>query len=257
MDIEQAFPLLLTALFVGFIVLERLRPARPLPSVRGWKLQGVLAFFVTGGVSAAVPLLYMDFIRAHRLLDLETLGTLRGALVAFVATEFVTYWVHRASHGRILWRLYHQVHHSAERVDVYGSAFFHPLEIAIGGFFGALVSTLLLGVSAEAAALAGLVAVAISIFQHTNVKTPRWLGYLVQRPESHSVHHQRGVHGKNYSRIPLIDLAFGTFENPEFFELDTGFYPGASRRVLAMLACADVSRPPASPEAESQEQLAT
>ena len=56
--------------------------------------------------------------------------------------------------------------------------------------------------------------------------------------------------------VVLIDLAFGTFENPEFFELDTGFYPGASRRLLAMLAGADVSRPPASPEAESQEQLA-
>ena len=37
-----------------------------------------------------------------------------------------------------------------------------------------------------------------------NVRTPQWLGYLVQRPESHSVHHQRGVHAYNYSDLPLF-----------------------------------------------------
>lgn len=241
MSIEKAFPLLLTALFVGFILLESRRPARPLPKVRGWRIQGVVAFFVTGAVSASLPLLYMDFLRAHRLLNLEWLGTLGGAALAFVFGEMVGYWAHRVSHGRVLWRAYHQVHHSAERVDVYGSAFFHPLEIAIAGLLGALVNTLVLGVSGESAALAGLVGISLSIFQHTNVHTPRWLGYIVQRPESHSIHHRRGAHTKNYSRVPLLDMIFGTFENPQYFEADTGFYPGASKRVLEMLVGVDVA----------------
>ncbi|MFZ5892356.1 MAG: sterol desaturase family protein [Myxococcota bacterium] len=241
MDIEKAVPLVLMTVFFGFIAVETLRPARPLPSVRGWKLKGVLAFFITGAVSASVPLLYIDSIRAHRLLDLESLGTLGGATLAFVVGELIGYWAHRLSHGRLLWRLYHQVHHSAERVDVYGSAFFHPLEIAISGFVGALASTLLLGVSAQAAALAGLIAVSLSIFQHANIRTPRWLGYLIQRPESHSVHHRRGAHTMNYSRLPIIDMLFGTFENPEFFELETGFYTGASKRMLQMFAGVDIA----------------
>jgi len=120
----------------------------------------------------------------------------------------------------------------------------------VGGFVGAVVGTMLLGVSAQAAALAGIVAVGLSIFQHVNLKTPRWLGYVIQRPESHSVHHRRGFHGKNFSRLPIIDLMFGTLENPEYFELDTGFYPGASERVLEMLVGvavggdADDRRPP-------------
>lgn len=240
MDFEKSFPLLLTALFVIFIAMESLRPARPLPKVRGWRARGVVAFFVTGAVSASVPLLYIEFARTHRLMDLEWLGTVGGAALAFVMTELVGYWVHRASHSRLPWRAYHQLHHSAERVDVYGSAFFHPLEIAIGGFAGAAVNTLLLGVSGQAAALAGLVAISLSIFQHTNVRTPRLLGYFIQRPESHSVHHRRGTHAKNYSRLPIIDMLFGTFENPEYFEPDAGFYPGASNRLLAMLVGVDI-----------------
>jgi sterol desaturase/sphingolipid hydroxylase (fatty acid hydroxylase superfamily) len=240
-DIEKAFPIVLAALFAGFILVEAALPARPLPKVRGWRLMGIVAFLVTGAVSASVPLLYVDFVRAHRLFDLEWLGTLGGAGLSFVAGELVGYWIHRASHGRFLWRAYHQLHHSAERVDVYGSAFFHPLEIALGGFLGAIVGTMLLGVSARAAALAGLLAIAISIFQHTNVRTPRLLGYFVQRPESHSVHHRRGAHAQNYSRIPVVDMLFGTFENPKHFEPDAGFYPGASKRVLEMLIGVDVA----------------
>ncbi len=47
-----------------------------------------------------------------------------------------------------------------------------------------------------------------------NIRTPQWLGYIVQRPESHSVHHGRGVHHYNYSDLPLFDILFGTFRNP-------------------------------------------
>jgi sterol desaturase/sphingolipid hydroxylase (fatty acid hydroxylase superfamily) len=241
MSIEQVFPLVLVAMFVGFIAIEALRPARSLPKVAGWRLKGVLAFLVTGAVSAASPLLYIDFIRAHRLADREWLGTLGGAAVALLFSELVGYWFHRLSHGTPLWRIAHQLHHSAERVDIFGSAYFHPLDIALGGFLGALVNTLVLGVSAEAAALAALLAIFVSMFQHTNIKTPRWLGYLIQRPESHSVHHQRGRHAMNYSRLPIFDMLFGTFENPEYFQAESGFYPGASRRILAMLGGVDVS----------------
>jgi sterol desaturase/sphingolipid hydroxylase (fatty acid hydroxylase superfamily) len=243
MDIEKVFPLLLVGMFVAFIVLEALKPARPLPKVRGWRIAGVLGFIVTMGVSATSPLFYVDFARAHRLLDLEWLGTLGGAVLFFILSELVNYWVHRASHANPLWRAYHQVHHSAERVDIYGSAYFHPLEIVVGGVFGTAVGTVLLGVSAQAAALATLVAIGMSMFQHTNVRTPSWLGYVIQRPESHSVHHQRGRHGLNYSRIPVIDMLFGTFKNPDYFEPEAGFYPGAWKRIPEMLVGIDVATP--------------
>src|SRR3546814_13520217 len=82
----------------------------------------------------------------------------------------------------------------------------------------------------------------MSVFQHSNSRTPRWLGYLVQRPESHSVHHQRGVHAYNYSDLPLFDIVFGTFRNPRDFAPEQGFWQGASARVPQMLAFRDIAR---------------
>lgn len=81
----------------------------------------------------------------------------------------------------------------------------------------------------------------MAAFQHTNPRTPRWLGYLLQRPESHSVHHQRGVHRWNYSDLPLWDIVFGTFRNPKGFARQAGFHDGASAKILQMLAFRDVA----------------
>jgi sterol desaturase/sphingolipid hydroxylase (fatty acid hydroxylase superfamily) len=243
MSIESLFPIVVPGTFATLILVEWLRPARPLPRVRGWRVLGVVAFFMTGAIFSSVPLLYMDFVRAHRLVDLERLGIGAGAAVAFLVTELAGYWFHRLRHTRVLWRI-HQLHHSAERLDVFGSSYFHPLDIAAESLVGSLASSLLLGLSGEAVALAGLVSAAVSIFQHANVRTPRWLGFLIQRPESHSVHHARGLHAFNYANLALWDMVFGTYRNPERFEAEAGFYDGASRRVGAMLLLLDVTAPP-------------
>lgn len=245
MTIESVVPIVIPGTFLFFVLAERLRPARPLPRVRGWKLLGVASFLMTGAISSTLPLLYADFARAHRLFDLERLGTLGGAAIALLGTDLVTYWFHRLRHRPVLWRLMHQMHHSAERLDTFGSSFFHPFDIAGEIALSGLAATMLLGVSPEGAALAGLISAFLSIFQHSNLRTPRWLGYLVQRPESHSIHHARGVHAFNYSNLPVWDMLFGTFRNAERFEPETGFYDGASRRLGEMLVFRDVSRPPA------------
>jgi sterol desaturase/sphingolipid hydroxylase (fatty acid hydroxylase superfamily) len=73
------------------------------------------------------------------------------------------------------------------------------------------------GLSAQAVTYFLYATMFLSVFQHTNVRTPQWLGYFVQRPESHSVHHGRGVHQYNHSDLPLFDILFGTFRNPKDF----------------------------------------
>ena len=74
------------------------------------------------------------------------------------------------------------------------------------------------------------------LFYHWNIRTPRWLGYLVQRPESHCIHHLRGFHRCNYSDLPLWDILFGTFANPRAQPIPCGFGPKAERRIADMLA---------------------
>jgi sterol desaturase/sphingolipid hydroxylase (fatty acid hydroxylase superfamily) len=94
-------------------------------------------------------------------------------------------------------------------------------------------------------------------FQHANIKTPRWLGYVIQRPEMHNIHHARGLHRWNYADLPMIDMIFGTFQNPSAWESAVGFYRGASDRVGEMLLGRDVSRERAAVEAAPARDLWT
>ncbi len=103
------------------------------------------------------------------------------------------------------------------------------------------VTVIVLGLDPLAAALVGYVAAFYGLFQHWNVRTPQWLGYLIQRPESHCVHHRMGHHDYNYGDLPLWDIMLGTFRNPREFIGECGFEDGADRKLGAMLAFVDVN----------------
>jgi sterol desaturase/sphingolipid hydroxylase (fatty acid hydroxylase superfamily) len=143
------------------------------------------------------------------------------------------------------------MHHSAERVDAAGAFYFHPLD----SLLYAVVSSgagALLGVTPEAAGIAGALGFAMACFQHANLKTPAWLGWIVQRPEGHAIHHQRGVHAFNYGNITIFDQLFGTYRNPRAYGEDkAGFWDGASAEVLPMLIGKDVGEKRASAAPES------
>ena len=100
----------------------------------------------------------------------------------------------------------------------------------------------LVGVGAQAAAVAVLITGLAELFYHWNVPTPYWLGYLVQRPESHCVHHQEGLHSCNYADLPLWDMLFGTFRNPRRWEAKCGFGADKEQLFLPMLAGRDVNK---------------
>jgi sterol desaturase/sphingolipid hydroxylase (fatty acid hydroxylase superfamily) len=102
-------------------------------------------------------------------------------------------------------------------------------------------SGLLLGLDPEAAGLVSAATFTMAWFQHANVRTPRWLGLVVQRPESHGVHHARGVHTGNFGNLALFDQLFGTFSNPAEAPRLAGFYEGGSRRMRDLLLGRDVS----------------
>ena len=86
----------------------------------------------------------------------------------------------------------------------------------------------------------------IQYIQHTNVKTPRWLGYIIVRPENHMLHHAREKHHSDYSDLPIVDMLFGTFENPIEPPAEFGFWDGASTRVVDHLLCRDNTSEPES-----------
>jgi sterol desaturase/sphingolipid hydroxylase (fatty acid hydroxylase superfamily) len=127
------------------------------------------------------------------------------------------------------------MHHSPERVDIWGALYFHPFDSIGWALLGSLALVLGFGVSADAAIVINVIATFYGMFQHLNVHTPHWMGYIIQRPESHSCHHERGVHARNYSDLPMWDMIFGTFHNPKTFDGEVGFYEGGSKKVAPLL----------------------
>jgi sterol desaturase/sphingolipid hydroxylase (fatty acid hydroxylase superfamily) len=236
------------AFYLVLLVLDVVRPGRELERVPRWKLKGAAFFVLYFLVSYHLPFVWDAFLASHRLIDASALGVGWGTVVGLLALELGIYVWHRTLHAvPFLWRWFHQMHHSAERVDVWGAMYFHPFDM-VG--FTAVTSLALVGgvgVVPEAAVLAGSISWALALFQHANLKTPAWLGYIIARPESHGRHHERGKHAKNYSDLPLWDLLFGTFENPETWEGLAGFYSGASRRLGALLTGRDISSETPSP----------
>jgi len=233
------------ALIPGFLLLDFIVQRRRYEKTRNWRLRGALVtvaiFFWSGEVAMFWGNVFGDF----HLFDTSGLGVFAGAALGVLVYEFVHYWYHRKAHAwNWLWRAGHQMHHSAESLDTFGAYYLHPFDAAMFTTWVSLVFFPLLGMSVESAIIAALFLTFNAMFQHANIATPHWLGYLIQRPESHNIHHALGAHRNNYADLPIMDMIFGTFRNPkELQETPVGFYTGASSRIPEMLIGMDVSEP--------------
>lgn len=244
MSTEDLVGVLILGSFAVMMAWEALAPARAFPKRAWWRLKGWGWLLLMAAQATALPLLLpQQWLVEHRLLDLSGLGTVGGVVVGYTVVSFVNYWYHRACHRfDFMWRTFHQMHHAPQRLDMGGAAVFHPLDLWSYVLLSTLVSTLVLGLSPEAAALTSFVAQFYSFFQHMNVKTPQWLGFLIQRPEAHFVHHQRDVHAYNYGDLPIWDVLLGTFRNPaQWGAQDVGFESPMAQNYAGMLALKDVS----------------
>ena len=244
--------LIILGMYGTLMLWEAFFPGRQLPKVRYWKLKGLIAFVIFFYLSSYLPIFINPLLEPYRLIDLSGLSPIWGGLFGVLLYEFGVFVWHYSMHrSNFLWKTFHQMHHSAERLDTYGAFFFSPLDMIGWTVLGSICFSLIAGLSPQSITVILLVTNFFSIFQHSNIKTPQWLGYIVQRPESHTYHHARGIHKYNYSDLPLFDIIFGTFRNPEKFEHVTGFYNGASERIMDMLQWKDVTQPP-SARSESQ-----
>ena len=223
-------------MFGGFALLELVLRGRNFPRVTRWRLKGTAFMLLYFSLATVAPLFWDGWLGEHRLFAADTLPFWAQLLGGFLALEFGIYAWHRTMHNTpFLWRWFHQMHHSAERIDIWGALYFHPFDTLGFTFVGSLALVLGFGVSADAAILINYAATFMGLFQHANITTPRWLGYLIQRPESHNYHHERGVHARNYGDLPLFDMIFGTFHNPKEFKGEVGFFEGGSKKVGPML----------------------
>jgi sterol desaturase/sphingolipid hydroxylase (fatty acid hydroxylase superfamily) len=242
---EDWIVLAVTAMFPAMLVMERLWPARQFPRVPHWHWMGIGLFFYAGAWNAVLlKFIPADWLAGHRLFNLAQVGFLPSVVIGHMVITFVTFAWHRATHEiNFLWRGFHQMHHAPRHLNVYAANFIHPTDLAVYVVAPALIALFVLGVDPLAAAILMNIGTFNAFLQHWNVRTPRWLGYFFQRPESHCIHHERGLHRYNYSDFPLWDIVFGTFRNPATWQGETGFDEPADRRYASMLAFVDVNAP--------------
>lgn len=231
-------------IFVGCFVLERAVPGWKLPSVKTWPVRVVLINAAQLCVVVVAGFTWETWFSSWTLFSLsEFVSPVMGGMIAYFIATFVFYWWHRVRHENdFLWVAFHQIHHSPRRLEVITSFYKHPGEMIVNSIIGSLLVYSLLGLSIEAGAAYTFCTAIGEFFYHTNVKTPRWVGFIFQRPEMHRIHHRHDRHKNNYGDIVWWDMLFGTYENPTEWEHTCGFSPENEEKLLEMLAYQDVHK---------------
>lgn len=232
---------MIVAATVVFFLAERILPGRELPEAPGWYIRAGFLNLVQVGIVLLAGVAWNKWLQAWSLLHIA--GSMppfcEGLLGWFIGT-FVFYWWHRARHkSNFLWRVFHQVHHSPARIELLTAFYKHPLEIAADSILSSVLLFSVLGASPVAGAWFNVFAVVGEYFYHSNLHTPHWIGYFLQRPEHHSIHHQLDVHDFNYGDITWWDRLFGTFRDTSDFAQECGFPEDHEKHLGRMLAFRD------------------
>ena len=149
-------------------------------------------------------------------LPLAVLALVFGVLIL----DLEKYWVHRLLHNiPILWRC-HALHHSDRKLDVSTGYRHHPFEVAIVALVLSL-SAVVLGIPGTVVIAFGTIDAAAAIFQHGNIKLPRWLervlAPIIVTPAMHWIHHSidRREADSNFGQIfSFWDRLFATYTLP-------------------------------------------
>ena len=235
--------LLIFVLGAIFLTVERVAPGRSQPQASGWYLRAILLNLTQLGVVLLGGVTWSLWLHGASVISIASLHpVLQGFLCWFVGT-FCFYWWHRARHkSNFLWQGLHQIHHSASRIETLTAFYKHPLEITINSIFSTMIVFLLMGASLEAAPWYSFFAAFGEFYYHANIRTPRWTGYFIQRPEQHSIHHQYELHDFNYGDITWWDRLFGTFREAPDFVSRCGFDTGCEQKLVQMLLFGNVNR---------------
>lgn len=224
-----------------FFIAERVLPGRELPEAPGWYARAAFLNICQVGIVLLAGVAWNRWEQRWSVFHISRVmpPVAQGLLGWFIGT-FVFYWWHRARHdSNFLWRVCHQIHHSASRIEILTAFYKHPVEIAADSMLASALLFSLLGASLAGSAWFNVFAVMGEYFYHSNLRTPRWLGYFIQRPEHHSIHHQLDLHAFNYGDITWWDRLFGTFREAEEFAPQCGFPEGHEKHLGRMLLFRD------------------
>jgi sterol desaturase/sphingolipid hydroxylase (fatty acid hydroxylase superfamily) len=232
---------IIIAATILFFVLERVIPGRQLPEASGWYARAAFLNICQVSIVLLTGTAWNHWMRRWSLFHISSSmpAIVQGFLAWFIGT-FVFYWWHRVRHDvNLLWLVFHQVHHSPTRIELLTSFYKHPVEILADSILSSAILFVFLGASPMAGAWFNVFAVLGEYFYHSNLHTPHWFGYFIQRPEHHSIHHELDLHAFNYGDITWWDRLFGTFRDTDEFAAQCGFPNGHESNLAGMLLFRD------------------
>lgn len=238
---------------VIIMILEKLYPNKDLtkqnPKFNGWGWYARAIFF---NFLQAFVIMLGYYTWEHLLIDRSSVFNLKqnrylnpmlNGFIAYLINMIIFYWWHVLRHkNKFFWYFTHQFHHSPERIEVITAFYKHPFEIILNSVIISFLVYPVLGISIEGNSWLSIYSALGEYIYHMNIKTPYWLGYIIQRPESHIIHHERDkLNCYNYSDLPILDILGGTFKNaPKNKEYLSGFSKNAETKISAMLFFKDV-----------------
>jgi len=181
----------------------------------------VTLYLLSGGIMlvpaiVAFAAALASHVMRFGLLDAMPLPPVFTWTVGILAMDALVYANHRLDHNiGVLWRIL-AVHHSDPEMDATTTFRHHPLEVMLDSLLVA-GAVLLIGISPAQVAVYSLLAMAIQLLAHTNIRVPtwleRWLGTVLVTPGFHQMHHSRevGETNSNYGQVFVLwDHLFGS-----------------------------------------------
>jgi len=196
--------------FLLFFLLERLYPAREIKRANSFWL-ALMAVNALAVIWIQVAIYVYADLTTHGLFNL-TDNPVAAGLIFYFIYSFISYWYHRLRHSTyLLWRFVHRFHHSSPQMETAIAFYKHPTEYIVNT---CVILSLgwCLSMPVESIALALAIEGCLECFHHSNIKINKklnWIGWNIQTPEMHLIHHEYGNHRYNYATF-LWDTIFRT-----------------------------------------------
>jgi sterol desaturase/sphingolipid hydroxylase (fatty acid hydroxylase superfamily) len=179
-----------SGIYALLMIWEGIIPARKLPHVRFWQVKGIASYVFFLMLSTYLPLAYAAWLPSAALIDLSSMNPFIAATIGILVYELGIYVWHRLMHSKdLLWRVFHQMHHSAERLDTFGAFFFSPMDMIGFTLLGTLSISILVGMPPES----------ITTFLHSIILTCQFLIFYSGHSETLQILWSKLV----YTMVPL------------------------------------------------------
>ena len=192
--------------------------------VRILGLQTIVIAIASLGLTTFSNRLAVEYLGFHVLEKIKN-PVLQG-VVYLIASDFISYWVHRGRHGFGWWWEFHKHHHSATEFNAITQARTHPLD-GVAIVLSTVVPVQLLGGTVGESLFVLVLFGAHAGLTHSMLPWSwGWFGrYVLYSPMGHRIHHSALPEHKDKNLgfiFPVWDWMFGTYYKGDVINEEVG-----------------------------------